>query len=489
MTASQPARRRPTVSSPRAELDGAFAADRWVSRALGVAARRDDRAARFDTIAQPWLRVAAKRWSRFRLATGCAFSTVCVGARALARLSSFLDERHSGMADESGLTREVLEDYLGWLATKPWSTATRFLSLTMLRVFLDHSRRHGWLPDLPAGAVIYEEELPRRDDALPRFIPEFVMAQLEAEANLDRLPTVTARNLVIVLMETGLRVNDACELEFNPTVDDSVGWPCLRFRNAKVRTEQLLPLSAQAAAAIRAQQDHLRRRWPHGTPWLFPGILDNDDGSKPYSRGTFGAQLRRWQAAIDLRDEAGRPVRVNPHRFRHTVGTRLINAGVPQHVVQQLLGHASPRMTSTYARLHDATVRRAYEHYQRQRVDIAGQAVPFDPDASTASAEWIKHNLARVRDSLPNGYCGRPPQQDCPHPNACLTCPDFQTTPEFLDIHRRQAESNRRLIARADARGQFRLVANLRQVQDSLERIIPALEVLEAGEGVGRGQG
>ena len=42
-------------------------------------------------------------------------------------------------------------------------------------------------------------------------------------------------------------------------------------------------------------------------------------------------------------------------------------------------------------------------------------------------------------DSLPNGYCGRPPQQDCPHPNACLTCPDFQTTPEFLDIHRRQA--------------------------------------------------
>jgi hypothetical protein len=24
------------------------------------------------------------------------------------------------------------------------------------------------------------------------------------------------------------------------------------------------------------------------------------------------------------------------------------------------------------------------------------------------------------RDTLPNGYCGRPPQQDCPHPNACL---------------------------------------------------------------------
>jgi hypothetical protein len=87
-----------------------------------------------------------------------------------------------------------------------------------------------------------------------------------------------------------------------------------------------------------------------------------------------------------------------------------------------------------------------------------------------------------IRDSLPNGYCGRPPQQDCPHPNACLKCPDFQTTPEFLDIHRRQATTNRRLIARADANGKFRLAGNLRQVQASLERIIPALEAIPADE-------
>jgi hypothetical protein len=40
---------------------------------------------------------------------------------------------------------------------------------------------------------------------------------------------------------------------------------------------------------------------------------------------------------------------------------------------------------------------------------------------------------------------------------ACLTCPDFQTTPVFLQIHRRQAATNRRLIAQADAKGQQRL--------------------------------
>ena len=131
------------------------------------------------------------------------------------------------------------------------------------------------------------------------------------------------------------------------------------------------------------------------------------------------------------------------HQFRHTLGTRLINSGVPQHVVQRLLGHARPHMTGHYAKIHDATIREAFDRYQSQRVNISGERTGYDPDAPTASAEWVKHNLNRVRDSLPNGYCGRPAQQDCPHPNACLTCPDFRTTPEFLEIHRRQAATNR----------------------------------------------
>ena len=176
------------------------------------------------------------------------------------------------------------------------------------------------------------------------------------------------------------------------------------------------------------------------------------------------------------------------HQFRHTLGTRLINSGVPRHVVQKLLGHASPHMTAHYAVIHDTTIRAAFDHYQRQRVNIAGQTPGYDPDAPTAAAEWVKHNLSRIRDSLPNGYCGRPPQQDCPHPNACLTCPDFQTTPEFPGTHRRQALTNLQLITRAEANGQTRLAANLRQVQGNLERIIPALEAIPADEEPGDDQ-
>jgi hypothetical protein len=73
----------------------------------------------------------------------------------------------------------------------------------------------------------------------------------------------------------------SCTLPFNPVLDDSAGWPCLRFEATKVRAEQLIPLSAKAAAAIRTQQEHVLSTWPGGSPWLFPGIAGNDDGHKP----------------------------------------------------------------------------------------------------------------------------------------------------------------------------------------------------------------
>ena len=157
----------------------------------------------------------------------------------------------------------------------------------------------------------------------------------------------------------------------------------------------------------------------------------------------------------------------------------MINQGVPQHIVQKMLGHASPQMTARYATIHDTTVRAAFDDYQRHRVDIQGQRLDFDPGAPSADAEWVKHNLSRVAASLPNGYCGRPPQQDCPHPNACLTCPDFQTTPQFLPLHRRQRDDTLVLLTAAEQAGNTRLADNHRQVADNLGRVIDALDQID----------
>lgn len=462
-------------------VETGYVRDIWDARRLGISVKTGHHTVSFARIPQPWLRAAVKAWARVRLTGGISFGAIRRDVTGLSWFAAYLFRACPGAKGAAVLTRDRLEAYLAHLATTGPMPNTRLGYLTSLRGFLDSARRRGWLEGLPAGATLYHDDLPRRPRGLPRFVTEDVMAQMEAEAALARLPDPTTRHLVVVMIETGLRAGDACRLGLDCLTSDSVGSPCLRFYNAKVCAEQLIPLSPKAAEAIHSQQAEVAGRWP-GSPWLFPAPNANPDGARPFTYGTLRGRLGRWQQAIGLHDDAGRPLRVSAHRFRHTLGTRLINAGVPQHVVQRLLGHASPMMTATYARLHDTTVREAFEAYCRTRVDIGGKHLTYDPDAPTAEAEWVKHRLARIQASLPNGFCGRPPQQHCPHPNACLTCPDFQTTVEFLPVHRHQAEETRKLIAAAEADGRLRLAANHRQVLDSLERIIPALDALREGE-------
>lgn len=481
MTAASGSARPLTVVDGAQEADGSdgFGGDRWHADVLGIDAVSERRSLSFEGISQPWLRSAVKAWCQWRLVTGLAWTSVHAFTSALNRFSMFLAAAEPDAADAAVITRPLLERYLAWLAGGQLAANSRSLTIISLRGFLELNQRHCWLPEIPATAMLYQDDLPARGRALPRFVPEFVMAQLEDDNNLALLDATT-RHLVIVLMETGLRANDACHLPFNPLLEDSSGWPCLRFYARKVSEDQLVPLSGRAAAAIRDQQAVVRAEWPSATPWLFPDPLRRFGEPEPFRYSLLGTRLKSWQRRIGLHDEAGEPVVVTAHQFRHTVGTRLINAGVPQHVVQRLLGHASPGMTAVYARLHDSTIRAAFDTYQQKRVNLAGQVIAFDPAAPTADAEWIKHNLARVQAVLPNGYCGRPPQQDCPHPNACLTCPDFQTTVEFLPAHRAHADRNRRLIAVANSNGQFRLAENHRKVQASLDTIITSLEQLEA---------
>ncbi len=457
-----------------AGAEGEYARDRWDARRLGVGVTVGHHSVSFEGIPQPWLRIAVKAWARARLVGGMSFGAIRRDVTALRWFARWLADTHPGASGASVVTRPTLEAYLVHLAATGPAPNTRLGYLTGLRGFLEGARRRGWL-DLPADAVLYHDDLPRRPAGLPRFIAEDQMAQLESEAALASLPDATTRHLVVVLIETGLRAGDACRLGLDCLVPDSVGWPSLRFTNAKVCAEQLVPITARAAEAIRAQQAEVTRCWPE-SPWLFPAPRANPDGTRSFTYNALRQRMVRWQEVIDLRDGAGRPAQVSAHRFRHTFGTRLINQGVPQHVVQRLLGHASPQMTATYARLHDSTVREAFEAWCSTRVNIDGDHLPFEPGAATSDAEWVKHHLSRIQASLPNGFCGRPPQQDCPHPNACLTCPDFQTTVEFLPSHHRQAEQTRRLVAAAEADGRSRLADNHRVVLGHLDRIIGTLE-------------
>ncbi len=162
----------------------------------------------------------------------------------------------------------------------------------------------------------------------------------------------------------------------------------------------------------------------------------NRNGDRPYSDRTLRQLLTELAAKLDVRDSTGALVDFNrTHRFRHTVATGLLNAGVPIHVVQRYLGHLSPAMTMHYAQTLQSTAEAEFLRYRKLTADA--RELDLDPEDLYDLLPLDQ----RTDRMLPNGYCLLPPRQVCGKGNACLTCDKFATDatflPELKDHHQR----------------------------------------------------
>ena len=135
-----------------------------------------------------------------------------------------------------------------------------------MKVLLDEVRANGWEPRVPPTAAYYKGEIPTQAASLPRAVDEHVMRQIEAPQNLARLPDLTTRTAVSLLIKTGLRTVDATRLPFDPVVLDAAGAPVLLYYNHKLKREAALPIDDVVLAVIRDQQDTLATRYPDGSP-------------------------------------------------------------------------------------------------------------------------------------------------------------------------------------------------------------------------------
>jgi integrase len=447
-----------------------YARDVWRLHNLGFGGRQT---LRFDRIPQPWLKELTKRWARWRISTGLCLEASRRSVRAVERFAQFLASAAVNAGRLSEVDRPLLERYLADLHAEMTGSQRQGSHIGLLNSFFTAIRQHHWDDTLPATAMFFSEDLPKRSERPPRALAEHVMAQVEHPANLDRWGNPAYQLVTLILIHCGLRISDALRLGSGCLTADADAAPYLRYFNHKMKREALVPIDEHVHHLITGQQERVLERWPSGSPWLFPRPTKNLDGTAPVSSSTYRLALYRWLERCAVRDEHGRLVHFTPHQWRHTLGTRMINRDVPQEVVRRILDHDSPQMTSHYARLHDTTVRRHWE--QARKVNIAGQAVSLDPAGPLADAAWAKQRLGRVTQALPNGYCGLPVQKTCPHANACLTCPMFITTPDFLPQHRDHRQQVIQIITAAEARGQSRLAEMNQQVLTSLDNIITSL--------------
>jgi integrase len=137
---------------------------------------------------------------------------------------------------------------------------------------------------------------------------------------------------------TGLRSCDIAALELS-----SIDWECdlIRIKQQKTEEPLELPLTATVGNAI---YDYLNEERPSvDCPILFL----TQQG--PY-RGMESANI--WRVAARIMEEASirqsKGDRKGFHIFRHHLATTLLSHGVPQAVISDALGHASPKSVEAY---------------------------------------------------------------------------------------------------------------------------------------------
>jgi integrase len=429
----------------------------------------------FTQVERRWLREVVKEVTWVRMARQGVGPTSA--HRTLTHMAHF--ERWAGERLDLGpeaIDRALLEDYLAHVRRLPYSDTERECRLVSLDTMLSLARALGIESFATSACYLRGELVQRTTKRLPRFYDEHVAAQFDDPANRARLTDPSARVAFLVMRHAGLRISSACSLGLDCVAVDPGGQPWLIYLDHKGDDEDLVPIPAEVADEIRAQQQRARERFPD-TPWLLPAKRANRDGQKHLSDSEIRRRLRAWVIECEIREQSGRAIEFKPHRFRHTIATELLNGGLSKAGIQRFLSHESGAMTDVYAHMLDQTLKQEWLA-TRERINAAGERVPLTTPVVDDDAAWLKHQLARAKQTLPDGECGLPIQQSCPHPNACHSCPHFLTDERYRPVLQEQLERAERRVAEAERAGQERLAEINRPDVLDLRRIIAGLDRL-----------
>ena len=379
----------PVQPSEQSEFDK----DIWDGRKLGADIRPSDRITiDFRVISQPWLRHTTKQYIKYTFAT-LSWATCVQKNKSVKYFSLFLAEFYPG-CQASDINRPVIIKFLTYLVTKKLAEKTRLNTLVDLNIFFTLCSKNRWL-DVSDKSLVYKEDYPRLKKPAPRYIPQEVLEQINK--HIETLPESVMR-MVLVIQESGMRVSELCRLKLNCLRQDSAGDWWLAYYQFKMKKDHTISISRELAGVIQEQQNYIRNNLGSSFGYLFSGRSMGSKRflpqNKPMNPSAFTDYLKRLCTTNNICDASGQLWDLTAHQFRHSVGTRMINNGVPQHIIQRYLGHESPSMTATYAHLFDSTLSHEIAKYQGRTVNISGQVLSAEnPELETSDLQWFKRKV------------------------------------------------------------------------------------------------
>ena len=355
---------------------------------------------------------------------------------------NFINQLEPTWTDLKGLNRGHVQKFIAYLneyaqtqLTNKNENPTHYIlkSLSTVETFLSDIQRYDYeiAPMTPIQKLIYRDDKPKQPKKSADkvdYIPDFVLDQLFEHIN-DLHPHVIP--VVYVAFRSGLRICDVLTLNSDCLVRLKEKYYIQTDIKKIVFEGHRIPIDDDLAKLLAIEikrSKELSNRDNNPKNLIFVRYRGSRKGY-PYCQGWVRDKLNQLAHKHQIKDENGKLFHFKTHQFRHTYGVKMLNGGADILVVQELLGHTSPEMTLTYAKLLDETKRKAFEEVMKQGVfsfDKGNQIVQYRPgdDIPNDILEtlYLDHKLTAMDN--PYGTCHARIKGACPHMDAppCLTC-------------------------------------------------------------------
>ena len=480
--------------------------DVWDLRILGKKpSTKEAYSVNFYGIEEDWLKQTIKDYVWFR-ANSLSTSRTIHYTNTLRKISTFTKSNYRHLKPKD-ISRDFAVDLINYVFASGIKAKTISDHIGIFQKFFDYCQNNHVIPQ-DNGRLIYDSDYPRYKRTEIKDIPDYVLKQLQD--NLLALPS-TIKLIVETLLETGMRIDEVCSLEFNCIEADSDGDYWLNCSRSKVYKEDRLFISKELAIGIQEQQKLIREKFGNSFDYLFCstegrswfdkyGVKSNDSirkeinhfipVAKKIQQDTVRGYLKQLASEHNIKDISGEIYPIwKCHRFRHTHLTDLARKGTGIAHIMQRAGHASPAMTMRYIHLtNDDQKKKMKEVWDNAHFNMEGEIVaPVNPDLDTAEMQWIKKGMGM--QTTDNGYCTLLWTQTCPHQDLpCKSCGSWVTTLDFLDSHKKELEETDRIIENARQKGYQKQIEKNVPRAERLKKIISAMEKHVSMRGLGHNE-
>jgi integrase/recombinase XerD len=269
-----------------------------------------------------------------------------INRAALESFGAWLEKHHPAL-EPSGLTREILREFLRvQRARRQLAPASMRVLIVALRHVVMHLRRESILERDLLPAL----DLPQLGFHLPDTLSEAEVEKLLA-VELSATPLgLRDRAILEVLYASGLRASEIVGLRIEGFERDEL---LLRILG-KGDKERVVPVGDKAVEAL---DQWLRKGRPE--------LVGPKTGGEIFL-GIHGRRLttaRLWQIVQATAKLAGVKKKIWPHLLRHSFATHLLGRGADLRAIQEMLGHASLGTTQIYTHVDQARLRAVHRRF------------------------------------------------------------------------------------------------------------------------------